>query len=71
MTERSLYRIMEDIERALEEMRHELRGIKNDFAALDKRLDRDRREMTGEMAQLRSDIRVEVRKQIRKQGEYR
>ena len=71
MTERSMYRILEDIEGALAELKRELRGIKSGLAALDKRLDQDRREITGEMAKLRSDIRVEIRKQTRRQGESR
>ena len=71
MTERSMYRILEDIESALAELKRELRGIKSGLAALDNRLDQDRRERAGEVAKLRSDIRVEIRKQIRRQGESR
>ena len=68
MSERSMYRILEDIEGALAELKRELRGIRTSLAALEKRFDQDRRESIGEMAKLRSDIRVEIRKQIRSQG---
>ena len=49
---RSMYRILEDIESALAELKRELRGIKSGLATLDNRLDQDRRERTGEMAKL-------------------
>ena len=68
MIERSMYRILEDIEGALAELKRELRGIRTSLAVLEKRFDQDRREGSGEMAKLRSDIRVEIRKQIRSQG---
>ena len=68
MSERSMYRILEDIEGALAELQRELRDIRSGLAALEKRFDQDRRENIGELAKLRSDIRVELRKQIRSQG---